>query len=78
MIDDHCQQAGQGLYFDSRQNSRICMQMAGSMQSLAREAAMSAANRAGNASRSIEAAADTEMDQASSTSQQVCLCEPCR
>lgn len=44
--------------------------MAGSMQSLAREAAMAAANRAGNASRSIEAAADVEMDQALSASQQ--------
>ncbi|DBA89206.1 TPA: hypothetical protein ACH3X1_016353 [Trebouxia sp. C0004] len=44
--------------------------MAGSMQSLAREAAMAAANRAGNVSRSITAAADIDMDQASSAAQQ--------
>lgn len=37
--------------------------MAGSMQSLAREAALAAANRAGNISRNSEAAADIEMDQ---------------
>jgi len=54
------------------------MQMAGSMQSLAREAAMAAANRAGNVSRSIEAAADIEMDQASSATLQVCPHDPCR
>ncbi|DBB11530.1 TPA: hypothetical protein ACH3X3_006932 [Trebouxia sp. C0006] len=52
--------------------------MAGSMQSLAREAAMAAANRAGNVSRSIEAAADIEMDQASSATLQVCPHDPCR
>ena len=42
------------------------------MQSLAREAALAAANRAENVSTSIEAAADMERDQSSSATQQVC------
>ncbi|DBA70160.1 TPA: hypothetical protein ACH3X2_012210 [Trebouxia sp. C0005] len=44
--------------------------IAGSMQSLAREAALAAANRAENVSTSIEAAADMERDQSSSATQQ--------
>ena len=54
----------------------LCVQMAGSMQSLAHEAALAAANRAGNVSKSIEAATSTRMGQIADVNHQVCLCHP--
>lgn len=54
----------------------LCVQMAGSMQSLAHEAALAAANRAGNVSKSIEAATSTRLGHVADVSHHVCLCHP--